>query len=562
MNRWLGPGLLLALLAGALALRLPALDARPMHNDEGINALKLRALWLHGRYAYDPHEFHGPALYYAALPFVWLSPARNFDELSETTLRLTTVAFGVALILLLPLLGDGLGRFGTFAAGALLAVSPAMVFYSRYFIHEMALVCFTLLALGGAWRWWQTRRAAWAALAGAGVGLMFATKETFVLTLAALALAVVLTFFLERRRGTRAKDAARGHPRPRQPAASLTVSAGEGVRASASEEGGDPAQPPHWDARRFLPHAAVALAAAFAVWLVLFSSFFTNPHGLLDSVLTYDAWLHRAGGASPHIHPWHEYLHRLLWFQAPRGPVWTEGFILLLAGVGALAGLSGRGLGEGPRLLARFLAVYSFALLGIYSAIAYKTPWCLLNFWLGFVLLAGMGAGVLWTSLRPRVLRGALAVILLAGAVHLGWQAWRAGFVMPADRRNPYVYAQTSEGVLELTEIVERLATVHPASHAMVVKVISRESYWPLPWYLRRFGNVGWWDELPDDPFAPVILVGARLRAGLDEKSGGKWRMTGYHELRPGVFLELYVEEGLWRRYVEANTARGAGAGQ
>ena len=45
MSRWVAVGLLLAA-AGALALRLPQLDRRPLHNDEGINAVKLRALWV------------------------------------------------------------------------------------------------------------------------------------------------------------------------------------------------------------------------------------------------------------------------------------------------------------------------------------------------------------------------------------------------------------------------------------------------------------------------------------------------------------------------------------
>src|SRR5216117_707703 len=141
MNRRLGLGLLLAFVA-ALALRAPRLDSRPMHNDEAVNALKLQALWEHGTYAYDPDEFHGPALHYASLPFLWLSPARDFSQVTETTLRLVPVCFGLALIPLLWWLRDGLGAPATFFAAILTAISPAMVFYSRYFIHEMLLVCF------------------------------------------------------------------------------------------------------------------------------------------------------------------------------------------------------------------------------------------------------------------------------------------------------------------------------------------------------------------------------------------------------------------------------------
>ena len=94
MNRWSALALLVAL-AGALALRLPELDARPLHNDEAVNALKLTDLWQQHRYAYNPDEYHGPALHYASLPFLWLSGARDSDQLSDPTLRLAPVAFGI-----------------------------------------------------------------------------------------------------------------------------------------------------------------------------------------------------------------------------------------------------------------------------------------------------------------------------------------------------------------------------------------------------------------------------------------------------------------------------------
>src|ERR1051326_8061266 len=102
MNRWSAWALLLAL-AGALALRVPHLALRPLHNDEAVNAIKVSDLWQHGRYKYDPDEYHGPTLHYATLPFLWLSGARNPDELGDATFRVAPVVFGVGLILLLVL---------------------------------------------------------------------------------------------------------------------------------------------------------------------------------------------------------------------------------------------------------------------------------------------------------------------------------------------------------------------------------------------------------------------------------------------------------------------------
>ena len=87
----------------------------------------------------------------------------------------------------------------------------------------------------------------------------------------------------------------------------------------------------------------------------------------------------------------------------------------------------------------------------------------------------------------------------------------------------------------------------------MLLKVMAPESdYWPLPWYLRQFSRVGWWDRLPADPYAPVMIVGAKFHARLDDKSDKAWLMVRYFELRPKTFLELYVKFDLWEKYVQS----------
>src|SRR5438309_10269799 len=138
MNRWLALGVLLAT-GVALGLRCPRLGIRPMHNDEAVNAIKFGQLWEHGTYKYDPHEFHGPSLSYFTAIFGRLTAAPDFNRFSEARLRAVTVFFGIALILPLLLVRDGLGTAGSVWAALFTAVSPAFVFYSRYYIHEMLL---------------------------------------------------------------------------------------------------------------------------------------------------------------------------------------------------------------------------------------------------------------------------------------------------------------------------------------------------------------------------------------------------------------------------------------
>src|SRR5258707_15706637 len=98
MNKWLPLGVLLAAVAAlALALRCPRLEARPMHNDEAVNAIKFGDLWEHGKYKYDPNEHHGPALFYSTLAVARLTSSPDFQHLSVTKLRLIPVLFGVGL---------------------------------------------------------------------------------------------------------------------------------------------------------------------------------------------------------------------------------------------------------------------------------------------------------------------------------------------------------------------------------------------------------------------------------------------------------------------------------
>jgi uncharacterized protein (TIGR03663 family) len=504
--------LVLLLAAGAaLLLRWPQLNLRPMHNDEAVNAVKFGQLWNHQGYKYDPNEHHGPSLLYSTFAVERLSAAPSLDLFSDARLRFVIVLFGLALLLPLTLVPDALGRNGIIWAAVFTATSPALVFYSRYFIHEMLLVFFTFLAMAAGWRYWRSRHIGWILLAGAAVGLMAATKETFIITLGAAALALGLNQVWNR----------------------VLDASGPPVKAMPLNA---------W-------HFAAAAGMCLLVAILLFSSFFTNPSGPKDSLLTYLPWASRAAGQTPHVHPWYFYLQRLLLFKSGNGPTWTEAFIFVLALLGAVAGFRRRRLSGANASFVRFLAIYTFLLTAFYSLLAYKTPWCLLSFWHGAVLLAGVGAAVLLRTAVNGAWRGFVTAVLLAGAAHLAGQAWRANTDYAADPRNPYVYAQTSPDLLRLVSQIEGLAAADPRRYDLLLKVIAPDGdYWPLPWYLRRFKQVGWWDHLPEDPFAPISVVSADLHAALDEKK--THLMVGYFQLRPQLFLELYVQTNLWQEWL------------
>ena len=521
MKYGLAVGLLLVA-AGALAIRLPRLEERPLHTDEAVHALKFKGLWEMGTYRYDPLEYHGPSLYYLTWPIAWASGAEEFARIKERTLRVLPVFFGVGLILLLPLVADGQGRMATLWAGLFTAISPAMVFYSRYYIHEMGLVFFTFLWFAACWRYWRTGQLGWALLGGSGLGMMAATKETFVLELAAAAGALGLGIVWGRR----------------------TDRLGEGPRIK-------------WT------HVAAGFGVAFGVWLVLFTSFFSNASGPLDSIRTYAPWLRRAEGQSSHIHSWSYYIGLLAYQRVGRGPTWSEGLILGLALVGFVVALvRGRDVRGGGGWI-QFVAFYTMLLTVIYSVIPYKTPWCLLGFLHGLILLAGVGAAwvVGWSRWWP--MRVVPAIVVLVGAVQLTVQAYRASYTYCDNSRNPYVYAHTLSSVLRLVDRVEDLARVDPREDKLLIKVMAKGGdYWPLPWYLRRFEQVGWWGEVAEDPVAPVVIASPAFAPQLEQVLGETHQMAGYFGLRPTVFLQLYVERGLWERYLTGAAGGGRGTGR
>ena len=140
--------LILAVTILAAALRLPRPARRPMHGDEAVHADKFANLLEGDGYEYNPYEYHGPTLNYFTFIPAWLGSVKTYAEMTEFTVRVVPIFFGVLLVLMSVLLFDGLGRWACVCAAVLTAISPAMVYYSRYYIQEMLLVCFSFGVIG------------------------------------------------------------------------------------------------------------------------------------------------------------------------------------------------------------------------------------------------------------------------------------------------------------------------------------------------------------------------------------------------------------------------------
>jgi len=522
-------------LAVGLALRLTRLDVRPMHHDEANQAVRFGLLLETGEYRYDPNDHHGPSIYYLTLPSAWIRGQKTLASLDERTLRIVPAIFGAGLILALSLLAGGLGRTAAATSALLAAISPALTYYSRFYIQESLLAFFALGFLVALGRYALNPRIGSAVWAGAFAGLACSTKETWVIVLVAASAACVLARVWAGRGKSAecnvqsAECAAPADPLPHVAPCTLHFAPSPAVRAV---------------------HVIAGLLAALSIALIFYSSFLKNPSGLLESIRAFRIYAGRGMDAGSHVEAWDYYLRILSW-SSSGGLVWTEALVLVLAAVGMVQAFRTRT----RRFWPLYVCVYGLVTACIFSAVRYKTPWNLLPFYIGFVLLAGYGAAALVDLVRPRAARGLLVLALLAAACHLGIENWRANFRYPADPRNPYVYAQTTPDFLRLVRRVTDLAALHPDRANMLVKVIAGPyEQWPLPWYLRRMTRVGYWIRAGDAGAlegVPVV-VASQENAGAVDGAVGERYISEFYGLRPEVILSVYIERGLWERFLKS----------
>jgi uncharacterized protein (TIGR03663 family) len=510
LTLWQWAGLIILLAASFL--RLLELSNKVLHHDEGVNGMFMTNLFRTGYYHYDPANYHGPSLYYIGEITTTIgSLFLGKGGLNTFTIRLVTALFGVGVVWLLLCLRRQLGTFGAIAAAALATVSPGFVFFSRYFIHEILFIFFTLGVIVALLRYAHTGRPRYFMLASASLAMMGTTKETWVITVAVWAIAIPCTMLWLRM--FKRDDL--------EPAPAILPRAG--AQVAGTQE---------WSRQQLYTNAAVLF---LAIWVVLYSSLFTNfPQGVIDSVRTYGFWFQTSGNAN--VYPWTKYFEWLFG--------WQNGFsfradgelpVMLLGGFGTIVALL-----QARSRFAVFTAFWSMGIFAAYCLVPYKTPWLALSIVLPFIIMAGYGMEQLYGRWRQR----AFARVLIAVAVILAAvQAIDLSFNRYDDETEPYSYAHTRRDFLNLVHEIETIAAGNPAGKNIGITVMSSE-HWPLPWYLRDYPNAGYWGKVVDTK-EPIIIAHEDQKAEVNRLLGGKYRIVSEHDLRPGNRLVLYLSKDL-----------------
>lgn len=174
-----------------LVTRLYDLGERAMSHDESLHTYYAWKLYFGQGYQHDP-MMHGPLLFHAtALSYLLFG-------VSDFTARLFAVVTGLGLVLSPLLVRKWLGPVGAVATGAMLLVSPTVMYYSRYIRHDIQVELATVLMFIGFVRFVDARANRWIVLAFTGAAIGITSAEMSYITGFVLVLGILSVLLTER----------------------------------------------------------------------------------------------------------------------------------------------------------------------------------------------------------------------------------------------------------------------------------------------------------------------------------------------------------------------------
>lgn len=454
----------LLILITSLILRFWQLDLKLLHHDEAIHSWFSYELLTKSTWAYDP-SYHGPFLY-----FVTAGMFSLFGD-SDLVARLLPALFGVLLIPLVYCIYrlDYINKNQTLLVSLFIAISPDMVYFSRFLRHDIFMLFFTLLLIVALFYYFERGQSRFICIAAiAAAGALSCKEEMPILLL------IIGSFFL------------------------IAIWQGRYTL------------PPQWK-----KDIIICLLLVVALCCVLYTGFGGHPdtlvgenfgvtsHGIHFEANTtgwYQAVEHwtamhnqqRLGG------PWFYYLPLDLLYELPIFILAIIGTIqILISGsqvstfyrrmknwivhrrfqlsTGDLATVSTYQLKaareDDPKseLFFQFCVFWMLLTMAFYAYVGEKVPWLIIPQLLPMCFVAVYKLN--WQKITLALI-GCIFLIVMTGHV---------AFV-PADINEPIVQVQNSEDMREVMQIMNNSNKI----------VIVSKDYWPLPWYFRGYR----WDKI------------------------------------------------------------------
>ena len=456
--------ILLSIFLITIFLRFWQLDLKLLHHDEAIHSWFSYELLTKGSWAYDP-SYHGPFLYYVTAGMFSL-----FGD-SDFVARLLPALFGALLIPLVYCIYriGYIDKRQTIFAALFLALSPDMVYFSRFLRHDIFMLFFTLLLLVAVLYYFEfgkTRYAIIAALAMAG-GLSCKEEMPVIILIFA-------SFFLYSLWRKKIK------------------------------------LPPDW---RY--DLLIGFFIVIGIMSVMYSAFGAHIETLIGQNLQLNTtgW-YRAVEHWTEMHnqqrlggPWFFYIPFYLLYELPI-------FILAIIGtiqfvgkdihpslfikqiqyriqyrgsdipISELAAVSTQQLKIQKREYSKsdeffgFCVYWMILIMAFYAVVGEKVPWLIIPQLLPMCFVAVYKLN--WQKM----------VFAIAGCLFLILITWHVAFI-PADINEPIVQVQNSEDLRDVMRLIDA------SDHV----VIASKNYWPLPWYYRgdRWNKIKFYGDITDE---------------------------------------------------------------
>ena len=558
----------LVVTAIAIFWRFYELALKPFHHDEGVNGFFMTTLFRDGIYKYDPSNYHGPTLYYIALAFAKMF---GFNTIS---MRASVAIFGVLMVVMVFFLKDYIGKIGSLTAALFLALSPGMIFISRYFIHEIFFVFCSLGIVLGVLYFIEKRKAGIFAVAMMTLILLVCFLPSafnlaklvgeenvallWILRLGLFALEAFLIFLIMRML-LAWNDGRAIYLMLASASASLFFATKETAfitigtmimavisvwiwrkiySAIISRPKKNELEPVELTWQNFreglgdskdLSLLMIAVVVVFAyIGILFFSSFFTFSEGISRAFEAYAVWTKTGTKDHTQSGVW----GYLKWGMKIESPIY------ILAAIGTLIALF-----KARHRFAMFTGFWAFGLFAAYSIIPYKTPWLALSFILPMCIIAGYGINELArsTDIGQRIFAGLLTVF---ASVMLGYQAYDLNFLRYDDDSMPYVYAHTRRGFLDMVNKIEYYADKSGKAKDAGIEIVSPD-YWPLTWYMKDYPKAIFHARFADVTTSELIVASTAQLSELNKRYGANYKYVGTYPLRPGVDLMLLVRRDL-----------------
>ena len=468
----------LLILLLTIIMRFWQLDLKLFHHDEAIHSWFSYNLLTTGTWVYDP-SYHGPFLYYVTAGMFSLFGA------SDLVARLLPALFGtllVPLVYCIYRLGY-ITKAQTLLVALFIAISPDMVYFSRFLRHDVFMLFFTLLLLVAILYYLERGQLRYVIIAAIATAGALSCKEE---------MPVILLIFI-----------------------SFFGLALWKKRISL---------PPQWK-----NDLCIGLFIAGGILIAFYSAFSMHPETLVGQNFqvnttgwyqAVDHWaaMHeeqRLGG------PFYFYFSLYLLYELPI-------FLLALLGTllfifkGSNLILTGRRLKNWLKTRRFELSTKDLAATSLSQMITPKTTsekstlffqFCIYWMILTMAFYAYVGEKVPWLLIHQLLPLCFVATYLLnwqkitfalLGCLFLALMTWHVAFI-PADINEPIVQVQNSEDLREVMGLMDNSSVV----------VIASQSYWPLPWYYRGdiwskkivfYGNVSDVDTLTQKDPGVIIL--------------------------------------------------------